>query len=45
VQDEYKTPDQWYEAILNIVQFIAGMTDTFAIDTFRTIKGIRVPNY
>lgn len=28
------TPDQRYEAILQIVQFVAGMTDTFAIDTY-----------
>jgi dGTPase len=41
----YEAPDQWYEAILHIVQFIAGMTDTFAIDTYRAIKGIKLPNY
>lgn len=39
------TPDQWYEAIMHVVQFVAGMTDTFAIDTYRSIKGIRLPNY
>lgn len=39
------TPDQRYEAILQIVQFVAGMTDTFAIDTYRTITGIRLSNY
>ncbi len=38
-------PEQKYEAILQIVQFVAGMTDTFAIDTYRTIAGIRLPNY
>ncbi len=38
------TPDLWYEAILHIVQFVAGMTDTFAIETYRSIKGIRLPN-
>lgn len=32
-----------YTAIMNLVQFVAGMTDTFALSTFRTIKGIRLP--
>ena len=45
ITQKIDTPDQWYEAILNIVQFVAGMTDTFAIDTYRSIKGIRLPNY
>lgn len=39
------TPNQWYEAVMHVVQFVAGMTDTFAIDTYRSIKGIRLPNY
>lgn len=39
------SPDQRYDAILHVVQFVSGMTDTFAIDTYRTIKGIRLPNY
>jgi dGTPase len=36
---------QKYETIMHVVQFVAGMTDTFAIDTYRSIKGIRLPNY
>ena len=34
-----------YSDILNITHFIAGMTDTFAIDLYRIIKGISLPNY
>ncbi len=34
-----------YSDILNITHFIAGMTDTYAIDTYRLIKGIDLPNY
>jgi len=32
-----------YTVIMNLVQFVAGMTDTFALSTYRTIKGIRLP--
>jgi dGTPase len=45
IVEQCDTSDQWYEAVLHVVQFVAGMTDTFAIDTYRTIKGIRLPNY
>jgi dGTPase len=45
ILEKMDTPDQWYEAVMHIVQFVAGMTDTFAIDTYRTIKGIRLPSY
>ncbi len=45
IVEHFNTPDQWYEAIMHVVQFVAGMTDTFAIDTYRSIKGIRLPNY
>ena len=34
-----------YDKIMNITQFISGMTDNFALDTFRAIKGIALPNY
>jgi dGTPase len=42
---DFNTADEKYEAIMAIIQFIAGMTDRFAIDTFRIIKGISLPNY
>ena len=36
-----KLPD--YERIMLVVQYVAGMTDTFALNTYRTIKGISLP--
>ncbi|MBN2724086.1 MAG: dNTP triphosphohydrolase [Deltaproteobacteria bacterium] len=37
--------DYKYNSIMNIVQYIAGMTDTFAVNTYKTIKGIELPKY
>lgn len=34
-----------YDKIMNITQFISGMTDNFALDTFRALKGISLPSY
>ncbi len=34
-----------YEAIMSITKYIAGMTDAFAVDTYRTLRGIQLPNY
>ncbi len=34
-----------YEQVMSITEFVAGMTDTFAIDTYRVIKGISLRNY
>lgn len=34
-----------YSDVLNITHFIAGMTDTYAVDLYRIIKGISLPNY
>jgi len=34
-----------YDKIMNIIQFVSGMTDNFALDTFRAIKGISLPSY
>ena len=34
-----------YDNIMNIIQFVSGMTDNFALDTFRAIKGITLPSY
>jgi dGTPase len=45
VAKQLEKPDQWYEAILQVVQFVSGMTDTYAIDTYRSITGIHLPNY
>ncbi len=43
-QDRRPFPDK-YQTIMNMTEYISCMTDTFAIDTYRTIKGISLPNY
>lgn len=47
VPDEYKFDyeDEPYKTIMSITTYIAGMTDTFAVDTYRNLKGIELPNY
>lgn len=47
IPDEYildyeKKP---YEAIMSITEYVAGMTDNFAVDLYRNISGIELPNY
>ena len=37
--------DSDYENILNLSMFIAGMTDKYAINLYRNISGIDLPNY
>ncbi len=32
-----------YNAVLSIVSYVAGMTDAFALDTYRNLKGIPLP--
>jgi dGTPase len=34
-----------YERVMLVVQFVSGMTDTYAIDMYRKLKGISLPNY
>lgn len=45
--DEYifDFQEEPYEAIMSITGYIAGMTDTFAVDTYRNLMGIKLPNY
>lgn len=44
--DEEKKPfSDKYQTIMNITEYIACMTDTFAIDTYRIFAGISLPNY
>lgn len=47
IPDEYLVPfrENPYRSILYIMRYIAGMTDTFAVDTYRNLKGIQLPNY
>ena len=33
-----------YESIMNITAYVAGMTDNFALETYRNLKGIQLPN-
>ncbi|MBN2572514.1 MAG: hypothetical protein JXA68_10330, partial [Ignavibacteriales bacterium] len=40
-----KSFDDKYTNIINIAMFVAGMTDTIAVDTYRCIKGISLPTY
>ena len=37
------TPDSLYSDIQSIVDFISGMTDLYAIDIYRKITGISIP--
>ena len=44
--DKEKKPfSDKYQTIMNITEYISCMTDTFAIDTYRILKGISLPNY
>ena len=33
-----------YDRMLNMCEFVAGMTDTYAIELYRKLKGISLPN-
>ena len=36
-------PDDIYLRLLNVIDFVSGMTDSFAVSLFRKIKGISLP--
>jgi dGTPase len=36
-------PDDLYLRLLRIIDFVSGMTDSFAVSLFRKIKGISLP--
>lgn len=36
--------DNAYDALLTITEFVAGMTDEFAISTYRVLRGIELPS-
>ena len=38
-----KQRETLYEDIFSIVDFVSGMTDLYAIDIYRKIKGINIP--
>ncbi|MCP4179832.1 MAG: dNTP triphosphohydrolase [bacterium] len=43
--DNISSTGDRYDTILNITQFISGMTDTFALNTYKILKGITIPVY
>ena len=44
--DEGKRPfPNEYKTIMNVTEYVSGMTDKFAIDTYRVLTGISLPNY
>lgn len=42
VEDLGKNP---YDAIMGITDYVAGMTDVFAVELYRNLRGIQLPNY
>jgi len=36
--------EKQYDSIMSITTYVAGMTDNFAIDTYRNLRGIQLPN-
>jgi dGTPase len=42
VEDLGKNP---YDAIMSITDYVAGMTDVFAVELYRNLRGIQLPNY
>ena len=47
IPEEYKgdSNTNLYEKVVLITSYVAGMTDTFAVDTYRNLRGINLPNY
>lgn len=47
IPEEYKFNynQEPYKAIMSITSYVAGMTDTFAVDIYRNLRGIELPNY
>ena len=37
--------EKTYESIMAVVRYVSGMTDSFAVDTYRKLTGIDIPNY
>lgn len=42
---KYDYKKEPYVAIMSITTYVSGMTDTFAVDTYRNLRGIELPNY
>lgn len=37
--------EQKYTSIMNVTAYVAGMTDSFAVNLYRVLKGIQLPNF
>lgn len=44
IPDQFKTNGSSYEKILSVLDFVSGMTDVYALETYRLIKGINLPS-
>ncbi|MCF8302370.1 MAG: dNTP triphosphohydrolase [Bacteroidales bacterium] len=43
--NQYKIGENKYEKILNVVMFISGMTDRYAVELYKNLKGIQLADY
>jgi dGTPase len=44
IPDEFLAPNGTpYEQLLLAIDFVAGMTDTFALDLYRKLRGVTIP--
>jgi dGTPase len=44
-QFRISTGNSLYQNLLSIVDFISGMTDVYAMDLFRKLRGIQTPEF
>jgi dGTPase len=44
IPEEFREGDDPYARLLRIVDFVAGMTDTFALNLYRKLTGVSLPN-
>lgn len=43
IPEQFKVDGSNYEKILSVLDFVSGMTDVYALETYRLIKGINLP--
>lgn len=44
IPEQFKVDGSNYEKILSVLDFVSGMTDVYALETYRLIKGINLPS-
>lgn len=44
-QHQFKETDSNYVKVMNIIDYIAGMTDLYALELYNNIKGIKMPHF